>query len=118
MSEQIDSHVVAGDLKHVKWDQVPSEALNPLFARQLVVGTRVMVARLEMKKGCTVPLHSHSNEQVSFILSGALQFSIDGKEMVVSAGELLCIPPHLPHAAVALEDSSALTSLIPLAKTG
>jgi len=90
---------------YVRWDEVPVEPLNPLFSRQIVVGTNIMVARVLMKKGAIVPPHHHHNEQVSYIESGALQFTIEGKEVTVRAGECLCIPPNVPHSAVALEDT-------------
>jgi len=90
---------------HVQWDDLPVEPLNPLFSRQMVVGTNIMVARVLMKKGAVVPTHHHHNEQVSYIESGALQFTIEGKEVTVRGGECLCIPPNVPHSAVALEDT-------------
>lgn len=92
-------------LKHISWDSVPLEQLNPLLERQFVVGETVMVARVLLKKGSVVPRHSHHNEQITYILEGALKFDIDGKEIVVRAGEVLCIPPHMPHQAEALEDT-------------
>lgn len=92
-------------LKYIRWKDVEVEELNPLLGRQMVVGEQVMVSRILMKKGCIVPLHSHVNEQVSYILEGALKFFIDGKEIVVHAGEVLCIPPDMPHKAEALEDT-------------
>jgi quercetin dioxygenase-like cupin family protein len=92
-------------LSHIRWSDIELEKLNPLFDRQFIVGEKVMVARILMKKGCMVPLHSHMNEQISYILEGALKFSIDGKEIVVRAGEILCIPPNMPHEAVAIEDT-------------
>jgi quercetin dioxygenase-like cupin family protein len=52
-----------------------------------------------------VPLHSHHNEQISYILEGKIKFVMEGKEIVVLAGEVLCIPPHVPHEAFALEDT-------------
>jgi quercetin dioxygenase-like cupin family protein len=93
------------DLKYIPWSTVPLEDLNPLFKRQFVVGEDIMVARVLMKKGCIVPLHSHHNEQVTYILEGALKFWIDGKELVVNAGEVLTIPRNMPHQAEALEDT-------------
>lgn len=92
-------------LKHVSWDSVPLEEMNPLLQRHFVVGESVMIARVLLKKGSVVPRHSHHNEQVTYILEGALKFDIDGKEIVVRAGEVLCIPPHMPHQAEALEDT-------------
>ena len=93
------------ELKHVPWSTVPIEDLNPLLQRHFVVGDDIMVARVLMKKGCIVPLHSHHNEQFTYILEGALKFWIDGKEIVVRAGEVLTIPRNMPHKAEALEDT-------------
>ena len=100
-------------LKHIRWNDVEIENLNPLLGRQMVVGEQVMVARILMKKRCVVPLHSHVNEQVSYILEGALKFFIDGKEIVVHAGELLCIPSNMPHQAEAVEDTVDLDVFYP-----
>jgi unsaturated pyranuronate lyase len=93
------------ELKYVPWSTVDLEDLNPLLQRQFVVGNDIMVARVLMKKGCIIPLHSHHNEQFTYILEGALKFWIDGKEIVVNAGEVLTIPPHMPHKAEALVDT-------------
>ena len=92
-------------LKYIPWTTVELENLNPLLQRQLIVGQNVMVARVLMKSGCIIPLHSHHNEQVTYILEGALKFWIDGKEILVNAGEVLTIPPHMPHKAEAMADT-------------
>jgi quercetin dioxygenase-like cupin family protein len=90
---------------HTAWDAIPVEPMSSHIGRQFIVGTDVMIARVLLAKDAHVPLHSHHNEQVTYILSGALKFVIEGKEIIVSAGEVLCIPPNLPHEAFALEDT-------------
>jgi quercetin dioxygenase-like cupin family protein len=45
------------------------------------------------------------NEQVTYILEGALKFRIDGREIIVRAGEVLTIPPNMPHEAEAMIDT-------------
>jgi quercetin dioxygenase-like cupin family protein len=92
-------------LQYIPWSTVPIEDLNPLLQRHFVVGENIMLARVLLKKGCIVPEHSHHNEQITYILDGALKFWIDGEEIVVSAGEVLTIPPHMPHKAEALADT-------------
>ncbi len=93
------------ELKHIAWDSVEFEDLNPLLQRHFIVGQNMMLARVLLKKGCVVPEHSHHNEQITYVLEGALKFWIDGKVVVVSAGHVLTIPPHMPHKAEALEDT-------------
>jgi quercetin dioxygenase-like cupin family protein len=106
MSEAAQADFVSpGGVKHIRWDEIPKETLNPLFDRQLVVGNQVMIARIYLKKGCVVPLHHHHNEQITHVQSGALHFTIEGKELTVRDGEFLCIPPNVPHTAIALEDT-------------
>ncbi|MGC2322061.1 MAG: cupin domain-containing protein [Terriglobales bacterium] len=99
--------------KYIPWKSVELEDLNPLLQRQFIVSESVMVARVLLKKGCVVPLHSHHNEQVTYILEGALKFTVHGEEVVVRAGEVLCIPPNVPHDAVALEDTVDLDIFTP-----
>jgi quercetin dioxygenase-like cupin family protein len=86
------SQPLKAELRHIPWSS-------------FVVGQNVMLARVLLKKGCLVPEHSHHNEQITYVLEGALKFGIDGKEIVVNAGEVLTIPPNMPHSAEALADT-------------
>jgi quercetin dioxygenase-like cupin family protein len=91
-----------------RWTDLPEETLSPLLGRKLITGNRMMLAHVYLKKGCIVPKHNHENEQLTYILEGALRFSIgeDGKEIVdVRAGEVLHIPSYVWHQAEALEDT-------------
>jgi len=101
------------ELKYVPWSSVELEDLNPLLKRQFVVGQSVMISRVLLKKGCVVPLHSHHNEQVTYILEGALKFALKNQEITVRAGEVLCIPPNMPHEAIAMEDTVDLDIFTP-----
>ena len=100
-------------MQYIPWKTVALEDLNPLLQRQMVWGQEIMLARVLLKKGCIVPEHSHHNEQLTYILEGALKFWIDGKEIVVNAGETLCIPSIMPHKAEALEDTVDLDVFAP-----
>ncbi|HRH41937.1 MAG TPA: cupin domain-containing protein [Pyrinomonadaceae bacterium] len=91
-----------------RWEDMPKEPLSDLLERRLVTSERMMLAHVYLKKGCIVPKHSHENEQITYILEGALHFKIgeDGsEEVVVRAGEVLVIPSNVPHQAEALEDT-------------
>jgi quercetin dioxygenase-like cupin family protein len=103
----------AAAFQYIPWSAIPLENVNPLFQRQFVVGQEIMLARILLKKGCIVPEHSHHNEQLTYILDGALKFWIDGKEIVVNAGETLCIPSNMPHKAEALVDTVDLDVFVP-----
>ena len=91
-----------------RWDQMPREELHDKLSRRLITGEQLMLAHVYLKKGSVVPRHSHENEQLTYILEGALRFKIgaEGSEViVVRAGEVLVIPSNVPHEAEALEDT-------------
>jgi quercetin dioxygenase-like cupin family protein len=93
---------------HYKWDDLPAEPMKGTITRKLVTSERMMIAHVYLKTGDDVPRHSHENEQLTYILEGALQFWFgpnDEQEMIVRAGEVVVIPSHLPHRALALEDT-------------
>jgi quercetin dioxygenase-like cupin family protein len=96
------------------WENVKKEVVTDKFWRKLVYGEKVMVAHLGFTKGSLIPLHHHDAEQISMILTGALKFELEGKEVMVRAGEVLVIPSNVPHSALAVEDSTGIDVFSPI----
>ncbi len=97
-----------GTATFYRWEDMPREKVTETLDRRLITCDRMMLAHVYLKKGCIVPKHTHENEQLTYILEGALRFWLgeDGaEEVVVAAGEVLHIPSNLPHRAEALEDT-------------
>jgi quercetin dioxygenase-like cupin family protein len=97
-----------GGVQHYRWKEMPAEPLKGGISRKLVTGERMMIAHVYFKKGDDVPLHSHDNEQLTYILEGALHFwfgPTGSQEITVRAGEVVVIPSNVLHRAVALEDT-------------
>ena len=91
-----------------RWNDMPKERVNAALDRRLVTGERMMLAHVYLKKGCIVPRHQHENEQITYIIEGALHFWIgedESQEITVRAGEVLHIPSNVWHKAEALEDT-------------
>ncbi len=90
-----------------RWEDMPKEKVTDMLDRRLITGERMMLAHVYLKKGCIVPQHSHENEQLTYILDGALKFWIgeEMREQIVRAGEVLVIPGNVLHKAEALEDT-------------
>lgn len=92
-------------MEFTSWDKIENENLSATISRKMMSGVNSTLARVVLAKGAIVPRHSHVSEQFSWIVSGALRFIFDDRELVVSAGEIVFIPANEPHAAIALEDT-------------
>ena len=91
-----------------RWSDMPKERVSDVLDRRLITGEHVMLTHVYLKKGAIVPQHNHHNEQISYILEGALRFWIgeDESEVIdVRAGEVLHIPSLVKHKAEALEET-------------
>jgi quercetin dioxygenase-like cupin family protein len=106
--ERSDTMETRKEARFHRWEDLPKEKLNDLLDRRLVTGERIMLAHVYLKKGCVVPKHLHENEQLTYVLEGALHFWLGEngeREQIVRGGEVLVIPSNLPHKAEALEDT-------------
>ena len=101
----------AHGIRHAKWDDIPRETVTDDIGRRLFTGKRMMLAQVYLDKGAIVPWHSHENEQLTWVVTGALHFLIgnegtdDVEDVLVAAGDVLYIPSNVPHRAEALEDT-------------
>ena len=96
------------EVKLYRWDDMPVETVKQDLGRRMISGDRMMIAHVYLDKGCEVPWHHHDNEQLVYVLEGSMRFWFeddDGPQKVVHDGEVLVIPPNVPHKAVALEDT-------------
>jgi quercetin dioxygenase-like cupin family protein len=101
-------------MTHHRWAEVPNEQITDTVARRFITGDSVTIGRFELKKGGIVPSHAHVNEQVSMVMSGVIRFLVGGRETIVKAGELIQIPPNVPHEIEVIEDAVAIDVFSPI----
>jgi quercetin dioxygenase-like cupin family protein len=100
-------------MERYNWAAISEEKLNPLLIRRVIHTGQMTVARLWLGKGAVVPLHHHENQQVTMVKTGALEFEMGGERLVLKPGDVLVIPPDMPHRVEALEDSTVTDLFTP-----
>lgn len=101
------------EAKFYKWAELSQTPMTPQISRRLVSGEKVMIVELTLDKGGVVGVHSHPHEQITHIVSGTLEFEVQGEKRVVSSGEAILVPANVPHGAVALADTITLEAFSP-----
>lgn len=59
----------------------------------------VLVNFVDYEPGTVVPLHSHAESQITFVIDGEFEFDLDGEVRTMKRGAVAVIPPWVPHAA-------------------
>jgi quercetin dioxygenase-like cupin family protein len=68
----------------------------------------VQLIRSELRAGAAFAAHSHVNEQVTLVLEGCLEITMNGTAHRVESGMILRIPSNVPHAARVCSDTPAV----------
>jgi quercetin dioxygenase-like cupin family protein len=82
--------------------------------KTLAWGESTLVSEVTLASGGIVPRHSHPHEQTGYVVSGAIEFTLGERAIVLKAGDGYLIPGNLPHSCLALEDSVAIDIFSPV----
>ena len=72
---------------------VPGLTFTPILTEN------VLVNFVHYEPGTVVPLHSHAESQITFVVDGEFEFDLGGDIRVMRRGTVAVIPPWVPHAA-------------------
>ena len=74
---------------------------------------RTMLVRFRLEAGAVIPTHQHPHEQTGFMLSGHMQFDIDGEQFDTQPGDMWSIPANIPHSATVFEEAIVIEVFSP-----
>lgn len=81
------------------WDRIEEEKLTESISRKMFWGSNIMVTKWELAPNATLPVHDHVSEQVTMVERGSvkLQFPDTAEYVELGPGDMLVIPPSIPH---------------------
>ncbi len=74
-----------------------SEFLEGVKAR-FIHSENITLAEWQFQAGVDLPEHSHSNEQITKLISGEFELTIGGKRVLLKTGSSVIIPPNVVHS--------------------
>ncbi|MGX1098597.1 cupin domain-containing protein [Amorphus sp. MBR-141] len=91
-----------------KWETLPRETVRPGVTRTAFRGDNALMVMNWLEPGMEVRPHSHPFEQLAFILSGRVKFTIGEDVVEVGPGEVVRIPPDVMHCGEPIGDEVAV----------
>jgi len=84
----------------VRWSEAkPVEMVPGLIRRTLSETDDMMVVEARAQAGVAVPLHSHPNQQITYVVSGRLELTMNGETHGCNAGDSVAVPGNMEHSA-------------------
>jgi quercetin dioxygenase-like cupin family protein len=96
------------DHQQMAWDRIPAEQPAPGIERRMIWGERLMICRLRFDPHVVTAVHSHPHEQMTIVEHGRVRFTIDGRDHIAQAGDVLHFPSNTPHGATILDQETVL----------
>jgi quercetin dioxygenase-like cupin family protein len=97
--------------QHLNWANVPVENLSEGIARQMIVGERMMICRLQFAPHIVTSVHDHPHEQMTIVERGRVLFVVGDEERVAQEGDILHFPSGCRHGATMLEEEVVLIDI-------
>ena len=89
------------------------EMLSGITRYNLAFSPGMMMVKVDLAEGKEVPAHKHKHEQIGYVISGKLDFTIGDKTEELTAGEAYSVPANVNHYAVALEETTIIDVFLP-----
>jgi quercetin dioxygenase-like cupin family protein len=91
-----------------------TEVIQGVHLKTTVYGERTLMTEIRLEKGAVIPAHKHPHEQTGYMLSGKMEFLVDGKHHLAGPGDSWNIAAGLEHGATAIEESLVVEVFSPV----
>ena len=88
----------------VTLDALDAREPMPGFRGRFIHTDSVTIVHWDVESGAALPAHSHPHEQVSSLLEGEFEMTIDGRTRQMRRGSVAVVPAHAVHSGRALTD--------------
>lgn len=82
----------------------------------LAYSEELMSVEVRFEKGAVGAMHTHPHTQISYVLEGKFEATIDGETKIISKGDTYITPPDAPHGVTCLEAGALLDIFTPMRK--
>ena len=98
----------------IQLDGIDVKEFTKGFKAKYVHSETMTLAFLEVTAGAMMPIHQHVHEQISQVLEGSFELTVNDERKVYEAGTVVVIPSNVPHGGVAVTDCRLLDIFSPV----
>ncbi len=101
-------------MNKIDLNNIDEKEIVPGFFARFVHSENMTIAYWNIKMGSSLPAHSHSNEQISSIIKGEFELTVDGTPHFLKADDVYIIPSGIQHSGKAITDCKIIDTFYPV----
>jgi quercetin dioxygenase-like cupin family protein len=98
----------------IQIDKLPQNEIKEGFKARFIHTENLTLGYWDAEEGAVLPIHSHLHEQITQVLEGKFELTVDGITKVYVPGQIVVIPPFIPHGGKALTDCKLFDIFCPV----
>lgn len=95
-------------------NQIPEIEVVQGFRVKFVHSQFMTFAHWNIKEGSSLQEHSHPHEQVTTVIEGDFELTVENVTKTLGPGSVVIIPPNAKHSAKAISDSKVIDAFYPI----
>jgi quercetin dioxygenase-like cupin family protein len=88
-------------------DAIPEKSRGEGLTGKAIYGENLMVVIVDLAADIEIPDHNHPHEQMGYVISGELEFNIDGQKKLCRVSDIYFIPSNIKHSVKVTSDGPA-----------
>ena len=93
---------------------IPVKEIAPGYFARYIHTQNMTLGYIDVKAGSVLKEHSHIHEQVSHLLDGEFQLTVDGNIIDLEPNKVVVIPSNVKHSGLAITDCKLLDVFNPV----
>ena len=100
------------DVKKVKLENEINYQDGSVVSKQIIKKPNGNITLFAFDKDESLTEHTSPFEAVVYMVDGEMEIKIGGNPFTVEAGEIIVLPPNIPHGLIAVKKSKMLLTMI------
>jgi quercetin dioxygenase-like cupin family protein len=101
-------------MEKINWNEiVEHKVIEGLFGKFFHTETMTVV-QWRFEAGTSLPIHDHHHEQITMVVDGKLDLTIQNNTKTLISGDILLIPSGISHGGKSLENTTAIDIFHPV----
>jgi quercetin dioxygenase-like cupin family protein len=98
----------------IKLADIKEKEIVPGFRGKMVHSGNMTVVFWNVSAGSLLPEHSHPNEQITAVIKGTFEMTVNDERRILKPGDVVTIPENAKHKGKSISDAQLIDAFYPV----